>query len=72
MIDHVQSRVAPWRRYSSHVKVRGTASKNDVAFVHYINSQGWDQKVPLNTDKTCIATINANSYNFMEFCASLI
>ena len=30
MVDHLQSRVTPWRQYSSHVKVRGTLSKMDV------------------------------------------
>ena len=27
MVDHLQSRVTPWRQYASHVKVRGTLSK---------------------------------------------
>ena len=71
MIDHLQPLVMPWHKYGSHMKVCGSASKMDVAFVQYINSQGWDQKIPFNTDKTCITTINANSYNFMEFYASL-
>ena len=30
MVDHLQSRVTPWRQYASHVKVRGTLSKMDV------------------------------------------
>ena len=30
MVDHLQSRVMPWRQYASHVKVRGTLSKMDV------------------------------------------
>ena len=30
MVDHLQSRVTPWRQYASHVKVRGTSSKMDV------------------------------------------
>ena len=30
IVDHLQSRVTPWRRYASHVKVRGTLSKMDV------------------------------------------
>ena len=30
MVDHLQSRVTPWRQYTSHVKVRGTLSKMDV------------------------------------------
>ena len=30
MVDHLQSRVTPWRQYSSYVKVRGTLSKMDV------------------------------------------
>ena len=30
MVDHLQSRVKPWRQYASHVKVRGTLSKMDV------------------------------------------
>ena len=29
MVDHLQSRVTPWRQYASHVKVRGTLSKMD-------------------------------------------
>ena len=33
MVDHLQSRVTPWRQYASHVKVRGTLSKMDVADV---------------------------------------
>ena len=46
MVDHLQSRVTPWRQYASHVKVRGTLSKMDVTsqsdcpFVHLsINSR---------------------------------
>ena len=31
MVDHLQSRVTPWRQYASHVKVRGTLSKMDVS-----------------------------------------
>ena len=30
MVDHLQSRVTPWRQYESHVKVRDTLSKMDV------------------------------------------
>ena len=30
MVDHLQSRVTPWRQYASHVKVRGILSKMDV------------------------------------------
>ena len=30
MVDHLQSRVTPWRQYTSHVKVWGTLSKMDV------------------------------------------
>ena len=30
MVDHLQSRVTPWRQYASPVKVRGTLSKMDV------------------------------------------
>ena len=30
MVDHLQSRVTPWRQYASHVKFRGTLSKMDV------------------------------------------
>ena len=30
MVDHLQSRVTPWRQYASHVNVRGTLSKMDV------------------------------------------
>ena len=30
MVDHLQSRVTPWRQYASHVKVRRTLSKMDV------------------------------------------
>ena len=30
MVDHLQSRVTPWRQYASYVKVRGTLSKMDV------------------------------------------
>ena len=30
MVDHLQSRVTPWRQYASHVKVGGTLSKMDV------------------------------------------
>ena len=30
MVDHLQSRVTPWRQYASHVKVRGTLLKMDV------------------------------------------
>ena len=30
MVDHLQSRVTPWRQYTNHVKVRGTLSKMDV------------------------------------------
>ena len=28
MVDHLQSRVTPWRQYASHVKVRGTFVEN--------------------------------------------
>ena len=31
MIDHLQSRVPPWRQYVRHVKVRGTFPKMDVS-----------------------------------------
>ena len=31
MVDHLQSRVAPWRQYASHLKVRGTLLKMDVS-----------------------------------------
>ena len=31
MVDHLQSHVTPWRQYTSHVKVRGTLSKMNVA-----------------------------------------
>ena len=31
MVDHLQSRVTPWRQYTSHVKVRGTLSKMEVS-----------------------------------------
>ena len=31
MVDHLQSRVTPWRQYASHVKVRDTLSKMDVS-----------------------------------------
>ena len=31
MVDHLQSRVMPWRQYASHVKLRGTLSKMDVS-----------------------------------------
>ena len=34
MVDHLQSRVTPWRQYASHVKVRGTLSKMDVMDPH--------------------------------------
>ena len=30
MVDHLQSRVTPWRQYASHVKARSTLSKMDV------------------------------------------
>ena len=30
MVDHLQSRVTPWRQYARHVKVRGISSKMDV------------------------------------------
>ena len=30
MVDHLQSRVTPWRQYASHVKVHGTLLKMDV------------------------------------------
>ena len=30
MVDHLQSRVTPWRQFASHVKVRGTSAKMDV------------------------------------------
>ena len=30
MVDHLQSRVTPWRQYVSYVKVRETLSKMDV------------------------------------------
>ena len=29
MVDHLQSRVTPWRQCTSHVKVRGTSSQID-------------------------------------------
>ena len=32
MVDHLQSRVTPWRQYAIHVKVRGTLSKMDVSY----------------------------------------
>ena len=36
MVDHLQSRVTPWRQYASDVKVRGTLSKMDVT-----QATGW-------------------------------
>ena len=33
MVDHLQSRVTPWRQYASHVKVRGTLSKMGVTCI---------------------------------------
>ena len=33
MVDHLQSRVTPWRQYASHVKVGGTLSKMDVLVI---------------------------------------
>ena len=33
MVDHLQSRVTPWRQYAIHVKVRGTLLKMDVVRV---------------------------------------
>ena len=30
MVDHLQSRVTPWRQYGRQVKVRGTLSKMNV------------------------------------------
>ena len=33
MVDHLQSRVTPWRQYPNHVKVRGTLSKMDVRLI---------------------------------------
>ena len=40
MVDHLQSRVTPWRQYANHVKVRGTLSKMDVTVLkkNYSNS----------------------------------
>ena len=42
MVDHLQSRVTPWRQYTSHVKVRGTLSKIDVIlfFEHFFQHSG--------------------------------
>ena len=36
MVDHLQSRVMPWRQYASHLKVRGTLSKMDVPLRKYV------------------------------------
>ena len=36
MVDHLQSRVTPWRQYATHVKVRGTLSKMDVLPINKI------------------------------------
>ena len=38
MVDHLQSRVTPWRQYASHVEVRGTSSKMDVFKGNCFNS----------------------------------
>ena len=40
MVDHLQSRVTPWRQYASHVKVRGTLSKMDVIIKAVPNKVG--------------------------------
>ena len=39
MVDHLQSRVMPWRKYASNVKVRGTLSKIDVSQLHSTATQ---------------------------------
>ena len=35
MVDHLESRVTPWRQYASHVKVRGTLLKIDVCQLNF-------------------------------------
>ena len=40
MVDHLQSRVTPWRQCASHVKVRGTLLKMDVlAGLHVVSRE---------------------------------
>ena len=46
MVDHLQSRVIPWRQYASHVKGRGTLSKMDVSFF-IIKDEIFNITVPL-------------------------
>ena len=65
MVDHLQSRVTPWRQYASHVKVRGTLSKMDVCHYCYILKEVIFGFVKLSEYAQCIS-YDANDFNHQE------
>ena len=51
MVDHLQSRVTPWRQYASHVKVRGTSLKMDVIDAVYAMGRAIKERKGLKRNK---------------------
>ena len=51
MVDHLQSRVTPWRQYASHVKARGTSSKLDVIDAVYAMGRTIKERKGLKRNK---------------------
>ena len=73
MVDHLQSRVTPWRQYASHVNVRSTLSKMDVHEIinSYMFRSVWDQ-IHYGMDTICLHRTGSNLNSIVSYGITFI